>query len=589
MASEPTFEIGITMAGAVSAGAYTAGVMDFLIEAIDAWETAKAELKAGTGSEPLCPTHSVSLRVMSGASAGSIVSAIVAANIDQRWTPVRKANADNQNTQNPLFESWVNQVDIRPMLGKNDLKADAMPVSLLDATTLDQIAEAAFNFRGTPIKRSYIANPLRTIFTLTNLTGVPFRYDLRGNTDKGQDLTMHGDLMRFATLNAGMASAPAPRLNADASYEYLLPPVAVPKWEDFAWHRYASVAIASGAFPLGLRPREIERNKSDFTKIPLLASGDISPLTMTPAWTAQPNEKYKYLSVDGGCIDNEPLQHARIELSGSPNETNPRKGNEAHRAVIMIDPFVGPSEAGPSKVSDNPLHLAFFKLFGAIINNSRFKADDIELAYRPDVFSRFMIAPRRPTPPLMSVTYANADGQWIACGALGGFSGFLEREYRKHDFLLGRRNCQQFLAYHFSLHVENHLFDIWRQNSTMLDYFVIRGTNGKPDELPVIPLVGSLHPRHGIEEPLPDWPSDKFNFSDIEPLIRSRLDGLFDKYNGRNSLIFGTLLRVAWLFSKARIVSKVKDFLLTSLEKQGLLTPERNSTAGGVTEIFRET
>jgi hypothetical protein len=46
---------------------------------------------------------------------------------------------------------------------------------------------------------------------------------------------------------------------------------------------------------------------------------------------------------------------------------------------------------------------------------------------------------------------------------------------------------------------------------------------------------------------------------------------------------------VAWLFSKARIVSKVKDFLLTSLEKQGLLTPERNSTAGGVTEIFRET
>src|SRR5271163_2793770 len=32
-----TFKIGINMAGAVSAGAYTAGVLDFLIEALDAW------------------------------------------------------------------------------------------------------------------------------------------------------------------------------------------------------------------------------------------------------------------------------------------------------------------------------------------------------------------------------------------------------------------------------------------------------------------------------------------------------------------------------------------------------------------------
>ncbi len=39
--TEPTFEIGLTMAGAVSAGAYSGGVLDFLLQALDAWEQEK--------------------------------------------------------------------------------------------------------------------------------------------------------------------------------------------------------------------------------------------------------------------------------------------------------------------------------------------------------------------------------------------------------------------------------------------------------------------------------------------------------------------------------------------------------------------
>ena len=48
------FRIAINMAGAISAGAYTAGVLDFLVEALDAWYQAK------TGDE-FVPTHSVSI------------------------------------------------------------------------------------------------------------------------------------------------------------------------------------------------------------------------------------------------------------------------------------------------------------------------------------------------------------------------------------------------------------------------------------------------------------------------------------------------------------------------------------------------
>ena len=36
------FAIGLTMTGAISAGTYTAGVLDFLLEALDQWEAAKA-------------------------------------------------------------------------------------------------------------------------------------------------------------------------------------------------------------------------------------------------------------------------------------------------------------------------------------------------------------------------------------------------------------------------------------------------------------------------------------------------------------------------------------------------------------------
>ena len=35
MTDEPEFQLGLVMAGAISAGAYTAGVMDFMIEALD--------------------------------------------------------------------------------------------------------------------------------------------------------------------------------------------------------------------------------------------------------------------------------------------------------------------------------------------------------------------------------------------------------------------------------------------------------------------------------------------------------------------------------------------------------------------------
>src|SRR4051794_41774741 len=65
------FEIGLVMAGAVSAGAYTAGVIDFLIQALDEWEKAKEQARKdlAEGKTTDCPMHEVRIKVMAGGPA----------------------------------------------------------------------------------------------------------------------------------------------------------------------------------------------------------------------------------------------------------------------------------------------------------------------------------------------------------------------------------------------------------------------------------------------------------------------------------------------------------------------------------------
>src|SRR5271157_1307284 len=87
MADDRTFEIGFVIAGAISAGAYTAGVIDFIFEALDAYEEAK------TSRDWDGPTHDVRVPVMAGASAGGMTSAISALHafrdgLDHFWPSV---------------------------------------------------------------------------------------------------------------------------------------------------------------------------------------------------------------------------------------------------------------------------------------------------------------------------------------------------------------------------------------------------------------------------------------------------------------------------------------------------------------------
>src|ERR1700689_129308 len=142
------FAIAINMAGAVSAGAYTAGVLDFLMEALEEWEKAQLAFRAhlsnpiATGEVPNpVPLHDVSIEAFSGASAGGMCAAIASVMVQSRFDHITDPGAQNSN--NTFYEAWVNKIDITELLATDDVQNGKPLISLLDSTIIDSIAKAA--------------------------------------------------------------------------------------------------------------------------------------------------------------------------------------------------------------------------------------------------------------------------------------------------------------------------------------------------------------------------------------------------------------------------------------------------------------
>jgi predicted acylesterase/phospholipase RssA len=83
-----TFNIGIAMAGAVSGGAYSAGVFDFLMEALNEWQKHKNDPGANV------PRHDVFISAVSGTSAGGITAALGLASLADGIRSVEEPSVD---------------------------------------------------------------------------------------------------------------------------------------------------------------------------------------------------------------------------------------------------------------------------------------------------------------------------------------------------------------------------------------------------------------------------------------------------------------------------------------------------------------
>lgn len=497
----PVFEFGIIMAGAISAGAYTAGVMDFLIEALDAWERAKDD-PAFTG-----PRHDVRLNVMTGASAGGMTAAISAVALNAEIDPVHDVDAPPAPARNRLYDAWVRRIDIAALLGDEDIRKTGKLLSALDASELERIATDALTVPPRETPRGWVADPLAIFLTVANLRGVPYGFSLFGSSNAPYGMTSHKDHMRFA-LSSGGNQLPGARL---------LDPAQAPGAN---WPQLAQTALASGAFPIGLRARALGRPHNDYqTRM------SRSPLWPEPDSNNAP-DSYEFLCVDGGLIDNEPLELARHHLARGGR--NPREGEQAHRAVVMVDPFPNAAALGADNSAADGLLSVAQGMFGALVNQARFKQEELELAESQTNYSRFMISPSR----------FDAAGQRIepamASATLGGFGGFLSEEYRKHDFQLGRRNCQRFLQRYFSLPETNPLFRSW-QDTTAREAWYVDAQRGSPNAysentsdgnpatpmLPMLPMLPIIPLVEEVRTAIPQYPAPRAAAVDLVGLEKS--------------------------------------------------------------------
>jgi predicted acylesterase/phospholipase RssA len=104
------FYLGLNMAGTVSAGAYTAGVIDFLVEAMDAWYTERKHQVQQFGTSYdlwTIPPHELELDVMAGASGGGITAALAAAALNQEFETRPSLFASSSDHSHRLDEEII--------------------------------------------------------------------------------------------------------------------------------------------------------------------------------------------------------------------------------------------------------------------------------------------------------------------------------------------------------------------------------------------------------------------------------------------------------------------------------------------------
>ena len=486
------------MAGSVSAGAYTAGVMDYLIETLTQWENAKL-------SDPSVPQHQVKIDLLCGASGGGITAALsLFALQDKINHPILRSDGTYDAPVNNIFwNTWVEMTGadmFSRLMNVSDIHKGYIP-SLLNAGFIDQLAlqfhqyvyQLAASGSVTP---SYLGNAPELFLTLFNVTGINYELHAKSSgNDSTQYVTDHRDLAHFRHTDQPYGGDGRMHITP-RNLHYL--PVLI------------DAAMATGAFPVGLKARTVSRENRIIWDHPFFHRGNkFTPQTIGLGQQAADSGVYTSMNADGGTANNEPVELARevllsimanvyklVDLPVPLEKMDKENKQDAlkqlrNTSIILIDPFPSTNNniRAPEKYSEG---LAEYvpDLIHALQSQLIFDAKEALDAYRKGNYGLHLIAPSKD-----GVIPAHA----IATGALNGFGGFINREFRVHDYFLGRHNCQSFLRKYFIvdpdeiptgkdyLCVESVILS-YKHNPAAMNRFAFKDENNKR-WVPIIPDV----------------------------------------------------------------------------------------------------
>lgn len=593
-----TFHLGLCMAGSISAGAYTAGVIDYLQEALANWEQAKA------GDTTALPNHKVVIDLLGGASGGGITAALAYFGLRSKIQHGTLDADQKTYTVNPdeniYWKTWVELGAgdmFSKLLGVDDLESEYIP-SLLNASFVDEVAEifkqAIVEAGNDPLEPRYIHEKAELFLTLFNLTGIKYRINTKSPSAKTQFLSEHRDIAHFQWGD---------EYQEDGRME-------VSFGQSKNLQTLLAAAKATGAFPVGLRAREINREAKYIWDNPFFGKNkfgkadiDLGPLIK------KGTDLYTTLNGDGGTANNEPIEFCRdlmldirikdygdVEPMQTDEPTDAEKvlkrKSLTNSSVILIDPFPAYDfeVMAPKKRADN---LASYipKFIFALSSQLIFDAKDAFDAYDKDSYGLHVIAPSRDG--VAKPQFA------IACGSLGGFGGFLEKSFRIHDFFLGRHNCQSFLRKFFVVDLDEKqgtaayncveaVINGYKGNQAAIDRFSYVDEY-KRRYVPIIPDLTMQHNIYVDNSNVDPDGTKKIRYVDPDPLPTYKLDVITEDYlmayRGllkkrirevieavHDGSFLGDLIKK--LFAGAiddKIADKILDYIIADFKERGLM------------------
>jgi hypothetical protein len=369
---------------------------------------------------------------------------------------------------------------------------------------------------------AFFYDTLHVYLTITNVAGTQYDVGVSGGpASDAYHMVTHADRVHFKIAGLGRgANSSGDWADRDNGDRLDVATLLAQSGQTADWQKLGQSALATAAFPGGLSARVLFDTHSGYQDrwfpAPEFNGAAIRPV-FPPSYPVTP-KLFAFANLDGGVINNDPFDFARYSLmkDWKRHIENERKPELADRAVLMISPFPEGETVGVYASPDTAMLKMLKLLIPALTAQVRFKVDELAAAVDPNVASRWLIAPRRKDGA------GQPSSNFIACGALHGFGGFLDRSFREHDYVLGRRNCQQFLRH-------------WTQS---------RFTGPRQ---PIVPLVGSA----SQEVPQPDWPT----------MARCDFDILIGNIRRRGNAVIPALLRQTMPWWLARPMSwLVKPF-----------------------------
>lgn len=548
------FEIGLTLTGTVSAGAYTAGVIDFLLEALENWEQKKTDNRNKYQDDYQkwdVPWHEVVITGLSGASGGGVNCGLILNTIGKQIDPVSEPPAGE--TKNDFYNIWVEMLGINELTKVDDLTGSVQLKSLLFGEAIPNIARKTFvkeNF-GNKLYKKYISDNLKAILTVTNLRGIPYLLKTQGIGANELIYYRNADYVKFELAR-----------NNKPFYKdtNVIPYDTTNPLFQQSYNQLQAACLATCAFPAAFKTQPITQNET------IYAQRENAQALAIPK-----GQDYAFLNGDGGICNTNPFELLHQDMLPPGVAHNPREGSNVNRCIIIVAPLDTDMVTKDTyDLKNDSIISALTSTFDAIRNEAEFTDEQIRLAIEDNVYSRFIIAPVR-----YDETGTQTVVPAITGTSLGNFGAFLSRDFREHDYFLGRRNAQQFLRRNFAIPlseiVNNPIFkslDIEHNKEKFKDFIISEQVTDKItnqtqviESFCIIPLFGST--AAALYNPV--WPKGKYNEDEIKADVNQRVGKVIDVALTEFKVNWFMTTIVKWFF-KSKVIKAIMDKINSALQ-----------------------